>query len=79
LRYSLNRFLEQQIAALDDTFEAEYNRELSLGTRDDLRQYWEQIHPVLAGLLRSRWRDLPLFAWGAIRRIQRDITRIGAE
>ena len=79
LRYNLNRFLEQQIAALDDSFAVEYNRELSLGTRDDLRQYWEQIHPVLAGLLRSRWRDLPLFAWGAIRRIQRDVTRVGAE
>ena len=72
LRYSLNRFLEQQIAGLDEFFAAEYNRELSLGTRDDLRRCWEQTHPVLAGLLRVRWRDLPLFAWGALRRLKRD-------
>lgn len=77
LRYGLNRFLEQQIAALDDTFAVEYNRELSLGTRDDLKQYWKQTHPILAGLLRTRWRDLPIFAWGAIRRISLDIAKAG--
>jgi len=74
-RYGLNRFLEQQIDALDSTFAVEYNRELSLGTRDDLRQYWELTRPVLAGLLRARWRDLPVFAWGAPGRLQRDISR----
>jgi len=76
LRYGLNRFLEQQIDGLDATFAAEYNRELSLGTRDDLRQYWDLTRPVLAGLLRTRWRDLPVFAWGAIRSLQKDIVEI---
>ena len=75
-RYGLNRFLEQQVAGLDETFAAEYNRELSLGTRDDLRQYWERTKPVLAGLFRARWRDLPLFAWGAMRRLKRDLARL---
>ena len=71
MRYGLNRFLEQQIEDLDSTFAVEFNRELSLGTRDDLRQYWELTRPVLAGLLRTRWRDLPIFAWGALRRLRR--------
>ena len=75
MRHAFNRFLEQQVADLDGTFAVEYNRELSLGTRDDLRQFWSLTHPVLAGLLRTRWRDLPVFTWGALRRLQRDVAR----
>lgn len=75
MRHAFNRFLEQQVADLDGTFAVEYNRELSLGTRDDLRQFWALTHPVLAGLLRTRWRDLPVFTWGALRRLQRDVAR----
>ena len=75
MRHAFNRFLEQQVADLDGTFAVEYNRELSLGTRDDLRQFWELVRPVLAGLLRARWRDLPVFTWGALRRLQRDVAR----
>ena len=75
-RFFINRFLEQQVADLDKTFDVEYNRELSLGTRDDLRQFWALTKPVLAGLLRARWRKLPVFAWGALRRLQRDVAQI---
>ena len=75
MRYAVNRFLEQQVDKLDGTFELEYSRELSLGTRDDLRQYWTLTQPVLAGLLRAAWRTLPIFSWGALRRLQRDVTR----
>ena len=75
MRHAFNRFLEQQVADLDGTFAVEYNRELSLGTRDDLRQFWSLTRPVLAGLLRTRWRDLPVFTWGALRRLQRDVAR----
>ena len=75
MRHAINRFLEQQIDSLDETFAVEYNRELSLGTRDDLRQFWEQTRPVLAGLLRARWRDLPVFAWGALWRLRTDVER----
>lgn len=76
LRHGLNRFLEQQVEDLDASFAVEYNRELSLGTRDDLRQFWDLTRPVLAGLLRTRWRDLPLFAWGSLRRLQSDINKL---
>jgi GTPase SAR1 family protein len=75
MRHAVDRFLEQQIASLDATFAVEYSRELSLGARDDLRQYWTQVRPALAEILRARWRDLPAFAWGRIRRLQADITR----
>ena len=75
MRHAVNRFLEQQVDDLDKTFAVEYNRELSLGTRDDLRQFWELTRPVLAGLLRTRWRDLPVFAWGGLKRLQRDVGR----
>ena len=64
---------EQQVDDLDKTFAAEYNRELSLGTRDDLLQSWELIRPALAGLLRARWRDLPVFAWGSLRKLHNDV------
>lgn len=76
LGYGLKRFLEQQVEGLDASFAAEYNRELSLGTRDDLRQYWELTRPVLAGLLLARWRDLPIFSMGALRRLQRDLAKM---
>lgn len=75
LGYGQKRFLEQQLDKLDDTFALEYNRELSLGVRDDLRQYWELTRPVLEGLFRSRWRDLPVLAFGEIRRLAGDIAR----
>ena len=75
MRAAVSRFLEQQIADLDATFAVEYNRELSLGTRDDLHQFWELTRPVLAELLRARWRDLPLFAWGGLRRLRNDVAR----
>ena len=75
LRHGVRRFLEQQVAELDRHFNEEYNRELSLGTRDDLHQYWALTQPVLAGLLRARWRDLPIFHWGALTRLQRDVSR----
>ena len=75
MRHAVDRFLEQQIASLDATFAVEYSRELSLGARDDLRQYWAQVRPALAEILRARWHDLPLFAWGRIRRLQADIAR----
>ena len=75
MRHAVNRFLEQQVDDLDETFALEYNRELSLGTRDDLRQYWTLTQPVLAGLLRGAWRTLPVFPWGALRRLQRDVAR----
>ena len=75
-RTCINRFLEQQVADLDKTFEVEYNRELSLGTRDDLRQFWALTKPVLAGLFRARWRKLPIFPWGALRRLQRDVAQV---
>ncbi len=68
--YGLNRFLESQIEYLDALFEDEYLRELSLGTRDDLRKHWEMTRPLLAGILRTRWRDLPLFSWGALGRLR---------
>ena len=77
LRHGVRRFLEQQVAELDRHFNEEYNRELSLGTRDDLHQYWALTQPVLAGLLRARWRDLPVFHWGALTRLQRDLSRTG--
>jgi hypothetical protein len=77
MRHAFNRFLEQQVADLDGTFAVEYNRELSLGTRDDLRQFWALTRPVLAGLLRARWRDLPIFSWGALRRLRRDVVSTG--
>ena len=77
LRHGVRRFLEQQVAELDRHFTEEYNRELSLGTRDDLHQYWALTQPVLAGLLRARWRDLPVFHWGALTRLQRDLSRTG--
>ncbi|MBO7686883.1 MAG: 50S ribosome-binding GTPase [Kiritimatiellae bacterium] len=73
LRNGIKHFVEQQVGALDNTFAVEYNRELSLGTRDDLRQFWELTRPVLAGLLRSRWRDLPVFAWGSLRKLHNDV------
>ena len=76
LRNGINRYLDQQVHDLDDIFAMEYNRELSLGTRDDLRQFWALTKPVLAGLLRARWRKLPVFAWGALRRLQRDVAQI---
>ena len=75
MRHAVDRYLEQQIASLDATFSVEYSRELSLGARDDLRQYWAQVRPALAEILRARWHDLPLFAWGRIRRLQADIAR----
>ena len=75
LRFTLRHFLEQQVEDLDKTFAVEYNRELSLGTRDDLRQFWQLVKPVLAGLLPARWRDLPVFVWGALRRLQNDVAR----
>ena len=75
MRHAVKRFVEQQVADLDETFALEYNRELSQGTRDDLRQYWALTHPVLAGLLRARGCDLPIFPWGALRRLQRDVAR----
>ena len=75
MRHAVDRFLEQQIASLDATFAVEYSRELSLGARDDLRQYWAQVRPALAEILRARWHDLPSFAWGRIRRLQADISR----
>ena len=75
LRHGVRRFLEQQVDELDRHFAEEYNRELSLGTRDDLHQYWALTQPVLAGLLRARWRDLPVFHWGALGRLQRDVSR----
>ncbi len=74
LRNGIKHFVEQQVGALDNTFAVEYNRELSLGTRDDLHQYWALTQPVLAGLLRARWRDLPIFHWGALTRLQRDVS-----
>ena len=77
LRHGVRRFLEQQVVELDRHFNEEYNRELSLGTRDDLHQYWALTQPVLAGLLRARWRDLPVFHWGALTRLQRDLSRTG--
>ena len=77
LRHGVRRFLEQQVAELDRHFNEEYNRELSLGTRDDLHQYWALTQPVLAGLLRARWRDLPVFHWGALTRLQRDVSHTG--
>ncbi len=77
LRHGVRRFLEQQVAELDRHFTEEYNRELSLGTRDDLHQYWALTQPVLAGLLRARWRDLPVFHWGALTKLQRDLSRTG--
>ena len=77
LRHGVRRFLEQQVAELDRHFNEEYNRELSLGTRDDLHQYWALTQPVLAGLLRARWRDLPVFHWGALTRLQRDLSSTG--
>ena len=40
LRNGINHFLDRQVHDLDDIFAVEYNRELSLGTRDDLRQFW---------------------------------------
>ena len=73
LRNGINHFLEQQVDNLDKTFAVEYNRELSLGTRDDLRQFWELTRPVLAGLLRARWRDLPVFVWNALRKLHNDV------
>jgi len=73
LRNGINRFLEQQVDDLDKTFAVEYNSELSLGTRDDLRQFWELTRPVLAGLLHARWRDLPVFAWNSLRRLHNDV------
>lgn len=73
MRHAVNRFLEQQVSDLDETFALEYNRELSLGTRDDLRQYWTLTRPVLAGLLRAAWRSVPVFSWGGLRRLQRDV------
>ena len=73
LRNGINHFLEQQVGDLDNTFAVEYNRELSLGTRDDLRQFWELTRPVLAGLLRARWRDLPVFVWRSLRRLHNDV------
>lgn len=75
LRFAFNRFLEQQVEDLDATFAAEYSDELALGTRDDLHQYWQLVGPVLAGLLRVRWRDLPLFAGRALRRLRNDIRK----
>ena len=77
LRHGVRRFLEQQVAELDRHFTEEYNRELSLGTRDDLHQYWALTQPVLAGLLRARWRDLPVFHWGALTKLQRDLSSTG--
>ena len=77
LRHGVRSFLEQQVAELDRHFNEEYYRELSLGTRDDLRQHWALTQPVLAGLLRARWRDLPVFHWGALTRLQRDVSRTG--
>jgi hypothetical protein len=73
LRNGIKHFLEQQVDDLDKTFAVEYNRELSLGTRDDLRQFWELIRPVLASLLRARWRDLPVFVWRSLRRLHNDV------
>ena len=73
LRNGINHFLEQQVGDLDNIFAVEYNRELSLGTRDDLRQFWELTRPVLAGLLRARWRDLPVFVWNALRKLHNDV------
>ena len=73
LRNGINHFLEQQVDDLDKTFAIEYNSELSLGTRDDLRQFWELTRPVLAGLLRARWRDLSVFARGSLRKLHRDV------
>ena len=75
LRFAFRRFLEQQVEDLDATFAAEYSDELALGTRDDLHQYWQLVGPVLAGLLRVRWRDLPLFAGRALRRLRNDIRK----
>ena len=73
LRNGINNFLDQQVHDLDDIFAVEYNRELSLGTRDDLRQFWELTRPVLVGLLRARWRDLPVFARGSLRKLHSDV------
>ena len=73
LRFAFRRFLEQQVEDLDATFAAEYSDELALGTRDDLHQYWQLVGPVLAGLLRARWRDLPVFAGGALRKLHNDV------
>ena len=73
MRNAINRFLEQQVDDLDGIFAVEYNRELSLGTRDDLRQFWDLTRPVLAGLLRARWRDLPVFAWNSLRKLHGDV------
>ncbi len=73
LRNGFKRYLEQQVDDLDNTFAVEYSRELSLGTRDDLRQFWALTRPVLAGLLRVRWRDLPVFAMGSLRKLRKDV------
>lgn len=75
LKYGINRFLESQVESLDALFEEEYLRELSLGTRDDLRKHWEMTKPLLAGILRTRWRDLPLFSRGALRRLNAQLER----
>ena len=54
-----------------------YERGLSENTREsygnDLRQFWELTRPVLVGLLRARWRDLPVFARGSLRKLHSDV------
>lgn len=74
-RMEFNRYLKR-IFADDSFFQAEYVRELSLGGRDDLAEYWQMVKPPLERLVEVRWRELPRFGFFALRRLRADILRI---
>lgn len=65
----IRRFRALQICRLDHIFEEAYAESLAMGTRNDLRQYWETIHDDIRAIVQSKIR-LPLFSWGAYRRLE---------
>jgi len=67
--FSMRRLRASQICGLDRIFEEAYAESLAIGARSDLRQYWDTIRDDIGAVIRSKIR-LPLFSWGARRRLE---------